>query len=234
MGHYLRLLLLLILGITSAALRWQRCWTPSLYSSLPLLLLPSPLPPLSSCHLSPLTISLHLTFILPVFEPLPDNIWRSSMKYAQASTHLVWIHYIVHVFRRWSMFLPWSVVWAKGQLRISTVHVVCKNPISRSETKYLHSANKWVKKNIYILYLEEKLFLPYLSFTSWNPTGSLYPLLTPPPFPSVSLNFSFRSLLSSLIFFLSCLASDSLSLLIHFRYLSCYFLLFDDLLTSSV
>lgn len=45
-GHYLRLLLLLILGITSAALRWQRCWTPSLYSSLLLLLLLlSSLPP---------------------------------------------------------------------------------------------------------------------------------------------------------------------------------------------
>lgn len=31
-GHYLRLLLLLILGITSASLRWQPCWTPSLCS----------------------------------------------------------------------------------------------------------------------------------------------------------------------------------------------------------
>lgn len=121
------------------------------------------------------------------------------------------------------------MVWAKGQLRISTVHVVCKNAISRSETKYLNSANISVKKEnaSYILKKNDAfrlLLLPYLSFTSWNPTGSLYPLLTPPPL-SFSFSKSFIQESALLTYFVSFLCAR-LWLSVSPRSLSISFVLF--------
>lgn len=68
-------------------------------------------------------------------------------------------------------------------------------------------------RSTFILPVFAWLYLMFLSLTSWNPTGSLYPSS-----PSLSLNFSFRSLLSSHSSFflvcssLTCLSSHSLSI----------------------
>lgn len=105
-GHYLWLLLLLILGITSAALRWQRCWTLSL-SAASLLLLPSLLPLCLILSSFPSAISLSLTIVLPALI-IFGNIYGKHLLDIHRNGHIVRIHYIWHshqcIFRLWSLF----------------------------------------------------------------------------------------------------------------------------------